>query len=245
MGQGLHVLHQGRRAAQAALAHPRGLERGQRGTAAEPVHQRRFLAGQEPRRGLRNRHAEAVQAARGSFGQRPKDLRARRGVQVQVRFVGADRLGGQLQPVEHEVRRDPQQQFILAAGRLALRAVGDDHLPAAAPGHDGHLPVHREGRAAPAGQAGGLDVTDQHSGPPPVRRGAVPGEVAAQVFRCGRQQAGQPGSLPGCPAWCRFADGRGHRDTVSRVLRACLLEAAVCCAKTAATRAALGTWRAA
>ena len=35
MGQRLHVLHQGRRAAQAALAHPRRLERGQRGAAAD------------------------------------------------------------------------------------------------------------------------------------------------------------------------------------------------------------------
>ena len=61
VGQGLHVLHQGRRAIQATLAHPRRLERGQSGTAAEPVHQRRFLARQKPRRRLRDRLTEQQQ----------------------------------------------------------------------------------------------------------------------------------------------------------------------------------------
>src|SRR6266567_107598 len=178
--------------------------------------------------------------------QRAQDLRAGRGVQVQVRLGGADRLGGQLQPVEHEVRREPQQQFVLAAGRLALRAVGDDHLPGAAgAGHHGQLPVHREGRAAPAGQAGRLDFVDQHAGAPPVRGGAVPGQVGLEVFLGCRQQAGQPGSLPGCPAWRRFIHGGGHRDTAWRFRRAVLAADAVCCANTAATRPALGTCRAA
>ena len=202
VGQGLRVLHQGRRAAQAALAHPRRLERGQRGAAAEPVHHRGLLAGQEPRRGLGDRHAEPVQAAGGPFGQRAQDLRAGRVVQVQVRLGGADRLGGQLQAVEHEVGREPQQHLVLAAGRLALRAVGHDHLAAlarAGPGHRGQLPVHREGRAAPAGQAGRLDVGDEQ-----VRRarGTAPGRTGPGG-RAG--PPGPAGSRRGSPAACRAA----------------------------------------
>ena len=106
----------------------------------------------------------------------------------------------------------------------------------------GQLAVHREGRAAPAGQAGRLDVLDERAGLAAVRGGAVPGQVGAQVLGGGRQQAGQSGSLPGCPAWCRLIHSRGHRAIV---LRACLAAEAVCWAKTAATRPALGTCRAA
>ena len=128
---------------------------------------------------------------------------------------------------------------------LALRAVRDDDLAAlagAGPRDRGQLPVHREGRAAPAGQAGRLDVLDERAGLAAVRGGAVPGQVGAQVLGGGRQQAGQSGSLPGCPAWCRLIHSRGHRTIV---LRACLAAEAVCWAKTAATRPALGTCRAA
>ena len=243
MGQGLHVLHQGRGATQAALAHPRRLERGQRGTAAEPVHHRRLLAGQEPRRGLRDRHGEPVQAAGGPVGQRAQDLRAGGSVQVEVGLGGADRFGGQLQAVEHEVRRELQQELVLVAGRLALRAVGHDHRAAllsmsrahAGPGDRGQLPVHREGRAAAAGEAGRLDVCDERAGLVAVRRGTVASQVGAQVLRGGRQQAGQPGRLPGCPAWRRLIHHGGHR--VTWPVR--------CCAKIAATRRALGTCRAA
>ena len=168
-----------------------------------------------------------------AFGQRAQDLRAGRAVQVQVRLGGADRLRGQLQAVEHEVRRELQQELVLAAGRLALRAVGHDHRAAlahAGPGDRGQLPVHREGRAAAAGQAGRLDVVDERAELVAVGSGAVAGQVGAQVLRRGRQQAGQPGSLPGCPACRRFGYRRGHRVTWE---------------KTAATRLALGTCRAA
>ena len=113
-------------------------------------------------------------------------------MQVQVRFGGADRLRGQLQAVEHQVRRELQQEFILAAGRLAFRAVGHDHRAAlahAGPGDRGQLPVHREGRAAPAGQAGRLDVGDERAGLVAVRRGTIASQVGAQVLGGGRQQA--------------------------------------------------------
>ena len=109
-----------------------------------------------------------------------------------MRLGGADRLRGQLQAVEHEVRRELQQEFILAAGRLAFRAVGHDHRAAlahAGPGDRGQLPVHREGRAAAAGQAGRLDVGDERAGLVAVRRGTIASQVGAQVLRGGRQQA--------------------------------------------------------
>ena len=51
-------------------------------------------------------------------------------VQVQARLAGSDRLGGQLQAVQHQVRRGPQQELVLAAGGLAFGAVGHYDLPA-------------------------------------------------------------------------------------------------------------------
>ncbi len=202
VGQRLRVLHQGRRAAQAALAHPRRLERGQRGAAAEPVHHRGLLAGQEPRRGLGDRHAEPVQAAGGPFGQRAQDLRAGRVVQVQVRLGGADRLGGQLQAVQHEVGREPQQHLVLAAGRLALRAVGHDHLAALrrGPARATRASFRCTGKAAP---------------PRPVRPDASMSAMSRfacprygtgpYLARWARRSSGAAGSRRGSPAACRAA----------------------------------------
>jgi len=49
-------------------------------------------------------------------------------VQVQAGLAGPDRLGGQLQAVQHQVRRDLQQDLVLAAGGLALGSVGRGYV---------------------------------------------------------------------------------------------------------------------
>ena len=156
-------------------------------------------------------------------------------VQADVDGVRTHRPGGQHGTVQHQVRRAGQQRLILAAGRLALRAVGDDHLPAVGLGHDGQLPVHREGRAAPAGQAGGLDITDQRAGPAPVRRRVCQQTLQRMLlshsvnrYLIGVQRPPMPSrraeflpSLRGAPAGRVMArgtraDGRGATPTRSR-----------------------------
>ena len=85
VGEGLDVLDQGGRAAQAAFGHPGRHEGGHRRAAAQPVDQRRLLAGQEPRRRLEDGDVEPVQARGVPLGQRPHDLVADPRVHVQDR----------------------------------------------------------------------------------------------------------------------------------------------------------------
>jgi hypothetical protein len=154
------------------------------------------LTSAESRRGLGDRDGEPVDPRGVAFGQGSHDLVAGPLVQVQVGVAGADRLRGQLDAVQHQVRSHAQEQGVLAAGGLALRAVGHDHRAAAGRRDDGQLAVRGERRAAAAGQAGRLHVLYQVAAPAVVGRAAVPGQVRAEVFGHPgdrRQQAGQPG----------------------------------------------------
>src|SRR5206468_221170 len=78
------------------------------------------------------------------------------------------RLGSQHHPVEHEMGSRLEQQLVLAADRLPLGPVGDDHGPAASVGDDAHLPSHgKAGPPSPA-EAAGVDSSDQSfPGAPP------------------------------------------------------------------------------
>src|SRR5204863_431542 len=69
-------------------------------------------------------------------------------------LLGAHRLRGEFGAVQHQVRRDAQQQLVLGRRGLALGAVDDDVRAAGlgtVGGHRGELPPGREpGAAAPA-----------------------------------------------------------------------------------------------
>ena len=205
MRQRLDVLHQGRPAA-TPRSKTRGCLNARPGRApVDLAGQRRFLAGQEPRRRVDELDADAVQAGRGPLGQRRGEslVQPRVAMQVQDRAVGADRLGGQLQAVQDQVRRVPQQGLVLVAGRLALRAVADHDGPSPLAGHGRQLAVHGKGGAAPAGQAGRLDAGDQQPRAAAVGEPAEPGQVRRQGrrrARLGGQQPGQP-VLGGRPPW--------------------------------------------
>ena len=67
VGQRLDVLHQRRGAEQAALGDPRRHEGGDRGPARQVADQRRLLAGQEARRGLRELDGNPVGADGDAF----------------------------------------------------------------------------------------------------------------------------------------------------------------------------------
>ena len=141
------------------------------------------------------------------------------GVHVQVGLAGPDRLGGQLQPVQHQVRRGPEQQRRPCGWRARFprrwprspcgRGPGPRGPACGAPGTR-----RRRGRSGPPARR-----LDQQPGPPRYGRRAVPGEVGAQVFRAPRdqrQQAGQSGSSRRARPACRFGvtvscDGSAHR----------------------------------
>src|SRR6266568_5044062 len=78
--------------------------------------------------------------------------------------------------------------LVLPAGWLSFCAVPDDNGAAAAAGpapgrHGGQLPRRRERGAAPAGQAGRLDLDDQAVPHPAVGQRAVQLHVATQASR--------------------------------------------------------------
>ena len=77
--------------------------------------------------------AHPIESAERAFGERSLhggERRARTARNAYVHLVGADHRGREHRPVEHEVRRDGQQQPILDARRLAFDPVGDDERPA-------------------------------------------------------------------------------------------------------------------
>ena len=75
-----------------------------------------------------------------------------------------------------------EQQAILGAGRLGLRAVDDNRPDAPAAGHRPQLARGREVGAAPAAQAAALDLLDQLVGRD-VRQRAVDPAVGGQRHR--------------------------------------------------------------
>ena len=111
-------------------------------------------------------------------------------MEVEVDLAGADGLGGQLQPVQDQVRGGPQQCLVLVAGRLALGAVADDDRGALLARDGRELAVGGERRTAASGQAGRLDGVDEQGGAATVGRLAVHLQVIRQVHRlpAGRQE---------------------------------------------------------
>ncbi len=146
------------------------------------------------------------------LGQGSHDLAAGPRVQVQVGVGGADRLRGQLDAVQHQVRRDPQEQGVLAAGGLALRAIGHDHRAAAGLGHDAQLALRGERRAAAAGQAGRLHALYQEAAPAPIGRAAVP----VQGARAGLQAPRGPAAAGGAARPGRARRWRSWRARKAR-----------------------------
>jgi hypothetical protein len=57
-----------------------------------------------------------VPALRQGTLERSRDVIIRTSVEVQAGFGRADRLRGQLNPVQHQMRCQPQQGHVLAAG---------------------------------------------------------------------------------------------------------------------------------
>src|SRR4029450_5258475 len=91
--------------------------------------------------------------------------------QIQISAVRADCLSDQLQPVEHQVRRGPEQELVLLARRLAFRTVGnDDRAPTPVYG-GGQLGCRRKSGSASTSEAGGVHVRDQPSLASAVRQG--------------------------------------------------------------------------
>ena len=242
--QGLHVLHECRRAIHAALADPRQRERGQRQAARYPAGQGGLLARQEPRRCLDQRDRDAV----GALGEASLDLAGVPGVGVQERLGRPGRFGCQLKAIQDKVRRMMEKGRVLGAGRLAFGAVGDGDLAPPGRGHRRQLHVRGKRRAAAPGQAGLPDRPDERL--PPVPGMAVAGVMGAQVLRAaqnGRQYPQRTGGLPGkCRRLLRQRAGAAHllapRGIGSGSAVRGLRSAA---ASSAATRPALGGWRAA
>ena len=94
-------------------------------------------------------------------------------VDAQVGLGRADRVGRQRDAVKDQVREVRQEQPVLGAGRLSLRAVGD-HNRLAAPGDGTHLAPGWEAGATSAGEAGRLHHVDQALGPPLAGPAAQP-----------------------------------------------------------------------
>ena len=140
-----------------------GLNVGMREAAVDAADQGGFLACEEPRRAGNEPDRPRVAAGGGPFGEREGEpfVQPAAGVHIQIDAAGADRGRGQLQPIEHEMRREPEQVLVLAARWLTLGAVTDHDGPPPLRGDRGHLPRCRECRAAPAGQACGRYLGDE------------------------------------------------------------------------------------
>jgi hypothetical protein len=133
VGQRLHVLYKSRAATNTSLENRRWAESRQGGTSIDAADERGFLARKEAWRRADEIDRQTIDACgpagrQGSSDPVSKEPQTR---QIQISAVSADCLSGQLQPVEHEVRRIPEQELVLLARRLALCAVGnDDRAPA-------------------------------------------------------------------------------------------------------------------
>ena len=99
---------------------------------------------------------------------------------VQDGALGADRLGGEQEAVEHQVRARDHESAVLGTHRLGLGSVGDHHRVAARALASGRPLARRRVRApTPATKAGDLDDVDEPAARKPRQRtepSAVRGE---------------------------------------------------------------------
>ena len=209
MSQGLDVVHQRRVPPHAALVRARRGKGRRARPAVQVLDDGGLLAGHVPARDAGHLDRHRVQARRGSLLNRvfQQAQEAVLGpVHAQVRLARADRLRGERHAVQYQVREPAQQQLVLDAGGLALRAVSDQHL-ASRPGRDrAHLAPGREARPAPAGQARGLHDVDEPLGPAQCGHRPMLPLVPRQAHELradAREQAGQarrrrrrPGRVP-------------------------------------------------
>jgi hypothetical protein len=188
------------------------LNPGQRRAAVDPADHSGLLPREEPRRRADQLHLDPVQPGGGAGSQRAaqRTMQPRVPVQVQAGRGCPHCLGSQLQPVEHQMGSGPQQLLVLAAGRLAFRAVADDDRPGPHPGDGGELAGGREPGAAAAGEPRRGDHLDQLPRPAVGRR-AVGAQVGVQVHSL--QQPGQAAAVGaiGVPGVPRQGAGGGHR----------------------------------
>ncbi len=210
VGQRLHVLHQ------------HGPARGQ---PRQPAH--RPVGGQRGRPARRLASADSSPArnrsgagheldARGvhSRGGPLRDRRGKPGVQplvarhVEHGGAGTGHPGGELEPVQHQVRADPQQGPVLAAGRLALGAVAH---------HDGGRPgLRRRGELAGDGKAAPPRPVSPAAATSAMRSArTAQGESGPWRARCARRSTGTApgsGSSRGRPGAGRRAARQPARD---------------------------------
>ena len=183
------------------------------GTAGRPAmlgQYRGLLAGHEAGRRRDQFDGQPVPAGRLTLRRGPRASRPGTAAgRYEVGAAGTDRLGGQPEPVEYEMRRVAQQGPVLAAGRFTLGGVAD---------HDGFAacPRGRVPTAASLRQVG-------NAAPPrpvsPASRRASTSPVAAGSGPCARRVPPQVGSgwpvPPVPPSTLGAVDhGRAHPHTV-------------------------------
>ena len=106
---------------------------------------------------------------------------------VQDDLFGANRLGREECPVEHEVGSRRHQRAILGAERFAFRSVDEDHgASIRSLRHGSPLPADREGRPAATEQAAGFERRDH--GRVPARRGTQSREMFGERLHPGRDR---------------------------------------------------------
>ena len=110
-----------------------------------------LLAGDELVRRLHQGDLVRVQPGGAPLVERFGRRRHGVGVQIQIDLVGVDGGGGGLEPVEHQMWGAFEQHGVLAAQRLTLGGVADDHRFGAI--DRGHLDGGGKARTAASGQS--------------------------------------------------------------------------------------------
>ena len=189
--QRLHVLHQGGPPPDAAVADRRQADERRNGVpaVAQGVDHCRLLAREVGVRRLRNLDLQRIEALRASLRQRALHARDARRRAVDDGLPGPQRRGRTHEPVEDEVRCVREKDCILPAGRLALRAVGDDDRTATRRIRDG-TPFRGDGepRATVANESARVELVDEAASQVTQRSPSVDVRVQPGV-----------GSIPGDP----------------------------------------------
>ena len=183
----LHVLHERRAPADAALERPRRRERWLRRTAVHEVHQRGLFTGDVARRNVHQTDRNWIETGSPARFDRTRNRRKREmggAIDCDHDLRRTDRQRGHHRTVEHEVGEPGHQQLVLRAGRLAFGAVGDDDRTPAR-GYGPQLARRGKGSPAAAAQATALDHVDECVSVAAPGQGRLPvhGEVLLQGHR--------------------------------------------------------------